>query len=216
MREKMLLVDGCEPFDLVLTEGSNNGLIKFRGKFQEAETVNKNKRLYPYDVLHENVERLMDIVKTRSLVGELDHANDSIIHFKDASHLVTKLWWEGNILMGEAEILNTPHGKVLKALVNDGVRVGISSRGVGNGKVNENGILVIEQGYKLITFDVVADPSTFDAFQKKVVTKKENVNYTKNYIKNDNRSVYTNNKDLIIAALHGIFSEKANKVRKGL
>jgi len=69
--------------------------------------------------------------------------------------------------MGQGEILNTPCGKLLKSLINDGVRVGISSRGVGNGKVNENGILVIGESYKLITFDAVADPSTHSAFQQK-------------------------------------------------
>lgn len=162
----MLLIDSCDSaFDLILEESNiEKGLLKFRGKFQEAEAVNKNKRMYPYEVLEENIDRLMDIVKKRGLVGELDHPTDSIIHFREASHVITKLWWDGNILMGEGEILNTPHGKVLKALVNDGVRVGISSRGVGNGKVSENGVLVIEKGYKLITFDAVADPSTFDAF----------------------------------------------------
>ncbi|CAE7860317.1 21 [Symbiodinium microadriaticum] len=138
------------------------------GKFQEAEAINKNKRMYPYDVLDENLHRLMECVDDRRLVGELDHPTDSIIHFANASHVVTKLWWEGNVLMGEGEILNTPHGKVLKALINDGIKVGISSRGVGNGKVNEDGILVIGESYKLITFDAVADPSTFSAFQEKV------------------------------------------------
>ena len=67
--------------------------------------------------------------------------------------------------------MNTPNGQVLKSLINDGVKVGISSRGVGNGKVDEEGILVIGESYKLITFDAVADPSTFAAFQEKIVTK---------------------------------------------
>lgn len=215
----MLLIDSCDSaFDLILEESNiEKGLLKFRGKFQEAEAVNKNKRMYPYEVLEENIDRLMDIVKKRGLVGELDHPTDSIIHFREASHVITKLWWDGNILMGEGEILNTPHGKVLKALVNDGVRVGISSRGVGNGKVSENGVLVIEKGYKLITFDAVADPSTFDAFQEKVVaTKRENTNYYKNNEKNSNSSINIVNKDLLIAAFKEIIQEKADKVKANL
>lgn len=120
-----------------LNESAIGGLTKFRGKFQQADEVNKNNRSYGFSVLDKNVQELMDCVNARGLVGELDHPSDSIIHFEKASHVVTKLWWEGKTLMGEGEILNTPHGKILKALINDGVRVGISSRGVGNGTTNE-------------------------------------------------------------------------------
>jgi hypothetical protein len=123
--------------------------------------------------------------------------------------------------MGEGEILNTPHGKVLKALLNDGVRVGISSRGVGNGKVNENGVLVIGESYKLITFDAVADPSTFSAFQEKVVsTKREDVlpqnYYNNNYEKKSSNSIYKLNKETVIAALGGIVKQQTSKIKARL
>jgi hypothetical protein len=173
----VLLVDCCDESgfsNMELVESTTGGLVKFRGKFQEAEAVNKNKRIYPYDVLNDNVKRLLESVRGRRLIGELDHPTDSIVHFANASHVVTKLWWEGNTLMGEGEILRTPNGEVLRALIQDGIPIGISSRGVGNGKVNENGILVIGDSYKLITFDAVADPSTFAAFQEKVVSRREN------------------------------------------
>ena len=179
--DQMLLIDcvNGSGFQLNLSESNTTtrgGLTKFRGKFQEAEAVNKNKRMYPFDVLDENVSRLQECVTERRLVGELDHPTDSIVHFANASHIVTKLWWDGNVLMGEGEILNTPSGQILKNLIDGGVKVGISSRGVGNGKVNEDGILVIGESYKLITFDAVADPSTFAAFQEKVVSKHESHN----------------------------------------
>ena len=145
------------------------GPLKFRGKFQEANAVNKNRRMYPFEILESNVHRLADAIKHRGLLGELDHPTDSIIHFENSSHLITKLWWEGQVLMGEGEVLDTPSGKVLRSLINSGVRVGISSRGVGNGSTNEDGVLVIGESYKLITFDAVADPSTFSAFQQKIV-----------------------------------------------
>ena len=168
---QVLFIDCCTngSFHMNLNESvTDRGLTKFRGKFQEAEAVNKNKRIYPFSVLDENVKKLKPIIEARGLIGELDHPTDSIIHFDKCSHIVTKLWWEGNNLMGEGEILNTPYGKILKTLLNDGVRVGISSRGVGNGRSDENGILVIGESYKLITFDAVADPSTHSAFQEKV------------------------------------------------
>ena len=167
----LLIVDCVGYASLTLNE-SANGAVRFRGKFQEADQVNKNKRLYPFDVLSSNVDKLVETVSGRGLFGELDHPTDSIIHLANASHLVTKLLWEGNVLMGEGEVLNTPSGKVLKSLIEAGVRVGISSRGVGNGQVNNEGVLVIGESYKLITFDAVADPSTFAAFQQKVVSGK--------------------------------------------
>lgn len=141
---------------------------------------------------------------------------DSIVHIANASHLVTKLWWEGNVLMGEGEILNTPSGHVLKALIDDGVRFGISSRGVGNGKVNEEGVLVIGESYKLITFDVVADPSTHAAFQQKVVSKLENIShdtqkYKNNAVKKENTNINNINKDLLIAYLGGLVKSRSDE-----
>ena len=205
--------------DLHESAGSD-GLVKFKGKFQEAEAVNKNKRLYPYDVLDSNVNNLQECINKGGLIGELDHPTDSIIHFANASHKISKLWWEGKTLMGEGVILNTPSGKILKSLINDGVRVGISSRGVGNGKVNEEGILVIGESYKLITFDAVADPSTSQAFQERVVSKEsidsipvspENFNK-----KNECSSINTFSKELIIAAIGGIVHKQANEFKERL
>ena len=228
MDKQMLLVDCCVNSDVEfeLSEAtSSRGLVKFRGKFQEAEAINKNKRMYPYDVLDENIDRLNEAVRDRRLIGELDHPTDSIIHFANASHIVTKLWWEGNILMGEGEILNTPHGKVLKSIIEDGVKVGISSRGVGNGKVNENGILVIGESYKLITFDAVSDPSTFAAFQEKVVgSKKESVTHSWNresfvnkkrnsLIKNEASRIDIVNKEALIACLGGFVKSQTEKFK---
>lgn len=217
-----LIMDCCDNggFYLSLNEAaktSANGLIRFRGKFQEADAVNKNKRMYPFRVLDENVKKLADCIQARGLIGELDHPTDSIIHFEKASHVITNLSWENNSLMGEGEILNTPHGHILKALINDGIRVGISSRGVGNGAVDENGILVIGESYKLITFDAVADPSTFSAFQQKVTGKRESYNPENNQsyrTKNEERRIYTTvNKDALIACLGGIVKSQTNSIR---
>jgi hypothetical protein len=237
--DNMLLVDCCTDsgFEFELNEGettTERGLVVFKGKFQEAEAVNKNKRMYPYDVLNENIKRLQEALDDRRLVGELDHPTDSIIHFANASHVVTKLWWEGQVLMGQGEILNTPHGKVLKALIDDGVKVGISSRGVGNGSTNEDGILVIGESYKLITFDAVADPSTFAAFQEKVVDKnpkgkQEDVTSRQtlegqrkdgvtdsSVTKTEACSIDTVNKEALIACLGGFVRSQTEKYKSRL
>lgn len=206
--------------DMLISESTSNNLgnlLRFRGKFQEADAVNKNKRSYPRSILESNMERLEDTIREGGLVGELDHPTDSIVHFKDASHKIVKLWWEGSSLMGEGIVLPTPAGKVLKSLIESGVRIGISSRGVGSGKVNEDGILVIGESYKLITFDAVADPSTYSAYQKKVSSKQENVNnYENSSVKNESRSIDRNtNSKLLLACLGGIITQQANKIKRG-
>lgn len=229
MAGEILLVDCCHNggFVLDLNESSTNsgGRVRFKGKFQEAEAVNKNKRMYPFQVLDENVKKLQEAIKGRGLIGELDHPTDSIIHFEKASHVITKLWWEGKSLMGEGEILNTPHGKILKSLLNDGVRTGISSRGVGTGRTDENGIMVIGESYKLITFDAVADPSTFAAFQSKVVSRKESVSpesteyvETPDYVaKNESSGIHKNvSKDALIACLGGLIQQQTSNIKARL
>lgn len=215
-----LLVDCCNgsACELQLNESNTTlkgGLIKFRGKFQEAEAINKNKRMYPYNVLNENVKILNEAINERRLIGELDHPSDSIVHFSNASHVVTKLWWEGNTLMGEGEILSTPSGRILQALLNDGVKIGISSRGVGQGTTNEDGTLVIGEGYKLITFDAVADPSTYAAFQERVNKKVNNESATEknynNFYKNENSSIDTLSKEALVACLEQIINSHVER-----
>ena len=212
--------------EMDLHESTSNGVktLKFKGKFQEAEAINKNKRMYPKAVLSSNVDRLLESLSNGGLVGELDHPTDSIIHFGNASHKVTKLWWENNTLMGEGVILNTPCGKVLRALIDDDVRVGISSRGVGNGKVNNEGVLVIGESYKLITFDAVADPSTNAAFQERVASsKRESVTSTPikqeqphEEVKNEASGIDKFTKEVVLACLGGIVQEKAKQVKARL
>jgi hypothetical protein len=220
MNDKLqLLIDCCQGgLELCLNESTTGKkLTTFRGKFQEAEAINKNKRRYPFGILDENVQNLIKTINSRGLVGELDHPTDSIIHFEKASHVITKLWWEGKVLMGEGEILTTPHGHILRNLIENGVRVGISSRGIGTGKLDENGVLVIGESYKLITFDAVADPSTHEAFQEKV--KKEN-NYVENEFFSTNLKPASINKvvskDALIACLGGLIQEKSKQLKSNI
>jgi hypothetical protein len=211
------LFNECDLHELANPRTPGKSLLTFKGKFQEAEAVNKNKRMYPYTILDENVKRMAETIKTRGLIGELDHPTDSIVHYKDCSHLITKLWWENNTLMGEGQILNTPCGKLLRSLIEDGVRVGISSRGVGNGKVNENGILVIGESYKLITFDAVADPSTYAAFQQRVVNKEEtSTSEFYNNISPKNESTSIHNNDVLVAVLGGLIKNKTSELKARL
>jgi len=138
------------------------------GKCHEAERLNGNGRKYPVDILRREVQKYMEVVKDRRACGELDHPDDSVVNLKNASHMVTDLWWDGNALMGKIKVLSTPAGQTLRALVNDGVKIGISSRGLGS-VTQTGGHVVVESDFQLICFDVVSDPSTPKAFMDEIV-----------------------------------------------
>lgn len=231
MSKKLYLITDCVGSSQleILNESSEagTGSIRFRGKFQEAEIQNKNKRIYRQAVLERERARLESVIEQRRLFGELDHPADSIIHLENASHLITKLWWQGNILMGEGEILNTPAGQILESIVRAGIPVGISSRGVGTGTTNGEGIMEIDDNYRMITFDMVADPSTNDAFVGQIgeSTKQshptQNAKTTKpdgkNEPKNEDAGVDSTSKivqpHLVTGLLKGIFEESYDSVK---
>lgn len=141
--------------------------MRVTGIFQEAESHNANSRIYPVDILKEAVHNLSNLVSARRVMGEFDHPADAKIHLDRVSHLITKLWMEGNKVYGQAEVLDhLPYGAQLKGLIEHGVTVGISSRGVGDMEaVMKEGrqLFKVLPGYMLITFDVVAEPSVSTA-----------------------------------------------------
>lgn len=229
MNKQYLICDcvGNASLEILTNEssGSSSCPVKFRGKFQEAGVTNKNKRIYGYDILENERVRLQDVISERRLFGELDHPSDSVIHLENASHVITNLWWENQVLMGEGEILPTPAGQILETIIRAGIPVGISSRGVGSGKNDANGIMVIDPTFRLITFDVVADPSTPKAFigEHGKGVKKENF-YQNHQIKQEqkiypknNGSLINNtnennviNPNLLVGFIKGVFEESYN------
>ena len=166
LREYYELCEGGVCQDM-LTEAekkyvANGGMI-LTGKLQEAEVQNGNGRVYPKKILEREMKNYMMLVKDRRALGELDHPDDSVINLKNASHMVTDAWWDGNNVMGKVKILNTPSGKILQQLVNDGVKLGISSRALGS--VNESdGRTMVQEDLQLICFDFVSEPSTPNAY----------------------------------------------------
>ena len=160
LREYYELCEGGVCQDM-LTEAekkyvANGGMI-LTGKLQEAEVQNGNGRVYPRKILEREMKNYMMLVKDRRALGELDHPDDSVINLKNASHMVTDAWWDGNNVMGKVKILNTPSGKILQQLVNDGVKLGISSRALGS--VNESdGRTMVQEDLQLICFDFVSEP----------------------------------------------------------
>ncbi len=148
----------------VLTEGKTNPTMKIKGIFGRCNEQNNNGRVYPTAVLEGQLKKVQPMISERRLCGELDHPQNDTVKLSNASHLITKLEMKGNELIGEAEILNTPAGMTAKALVEGGVKIGISSRGMGTLSEDSNGQKVVNEDFRLVTFDLVADPSTRGAF----------------------------------------------------
>ena len=151
----------------VLTEDErqrvDDGSVYLVGVCQRAGTKNGNGSIYRKETLQREVENYQKAVKERRSLGELDHPDDSVINLKNASHLVSRMWWDGDSVMGKIEVLDTPSGKVLKALLKSGVKLGISSRGMGSVK-ESNGVTMVEDDFQLICFDIVSEPSTPGAY----------------------------------------------------
>ena len=169
LREYYELCEGGVCQDLLTEQEkqyvANGGMI-LSGIMQKADAVNGNGRVYPHKVLMKEVENYGKLVKERRALGELDHPEDSVINLKNASHLVTDIWWKDKDVMGKVKVLDTPSGKVLQELVKSGVSLGISSRGMGSVREDHGGTIV-EEDFKLICFDFVSEPSTPNAFMMK-------------------------------------------------
>jgi hypothetical protein len=139
------------------------GGMMLTGKLQEADVQNGNGRVYPMNIMEREVKKYAQVVEDRRALGELDHPESSVINLVNVSHMVTEVWMDGPSVMGKIKVLETPSGQILKALVESGVKTGISSRGMGS--VTERmGKTIVEDDFQLICFDVVSEPSTPNAF----------------------------------------------------
>lgn len=140
------------------------GAVYLVGRIQTADKKNGNGRVYPMKVLKKEVDNYKKIVADGRATGELDHPDDSVINLKNVSHMITECWWEGKDVMGKIKVLDTPSGRILKDLINAGVKLGISSRGLGSVKESMHGDTIVEEDFQLICFDIVAEPSTPNAY----------------------------------------------------
>lgn len=152
--------------NLIIEAEQNHKPIKLKGILQKANTQNRNGRVYPYEILKREADKYMISVKERRALGEADHPDSPIVSLSNSSHLVTNMWWEGETLMGEVELVETEAGNKLKGLLKSGVMLGISSRGVGSVK-NVRGQDIVQNDFELIAFDFVSTPSTPGAYMFK-------------------------------------------------
>ncbi len=149
----------------------NSGKIFLRGVLQKADTLNQNGRVYPRSVLEREMINYQKFISENRALGECDHPDTSVIELKNVSHIVREAKLEGDNVVGTIELLDTPAGKILQSLVESGVTLGISSRGVGS-TINENGNQIVQDDFQLICFDMVSEPSTPGAF---MLTEGKNV-----------------------------------------
>jgi len=167
LREYYELCEGGVCQDLLTEEEKievANGAMYLTGVMQKANKLNGNGRIYPRHVLVREVRNYQKIVNEARALGELDHPEDSVVNLKNASHMVTKVWWDGDAVMGKVKILDTPSGGILKSLVGSGVKLGISSRGLGSVHEDNSGNTIVEDDFQLICFDFVSEPSTPGAY----------------------------------------------------
>ena len=170
---KNLLVDYI-PFELSAEQineslKENNGKLVVKGVLQRAEAKNQNGRVYPMEILQREAKNYSEnfIVQKRAL-GELDHPDSSVVNLQNVSHNITEMHFEGENLLGTVEILTTPSGNILRELFKNGIKLGISSRGMGSVETvqEDNGKQTVKVGddFELIAFDFVSNPSTHGAF----------------------------------------------------
>lgn len=149
-----------------LTEKKEDGTksVYIEGIFMQAEKPNRNGRIYGRGIMEREVQKYQELINEKRSLGELGHPPNPSINLNQVSHMITGLKFEGNDIYGKAKILDTPMGKIAKNFIEEGVRLGVSSRGLGSVKLNKEGVNEVQDDFHLATVDIVADPSAPDAF----------------------------------------------------
>ena len=146
----------------VKTREPNKPLI-LKGILQRANALNQNGRVYPKDILEREIRNYDKLIRENRAFGELDHAAEPIVNMKNVSHMIKEIWMEGDTVYGRVQILDTPCGQIIKAIIEAGGKPGISSRALGS-LVRENNANVVQDDLQIICWDFVSEPSTQQAF----------------------------------------------------
>jgi len=170
---KELLIDyttfQVTPQMITESEKVNGGRVIVQGVLQRSGAKNQNGRIYPKDILAREVENYKKVqIAERRALGELDHPESSVVNLQNVSHNVQDVWWKGDDVIGKVEILSTPSGNILKELLKAGIKLGISSRGLGSVKAIGENTVSVEDDFELICWDFVSNPSTHGAFMAPV------------------------------------------------
>ena len=166
-----------------LTENVNkeSGNLMVEGILATAEVKNGNGRYYSKGLWDREMDKYSELIEQRRSMGELDHPESQIINLQNVSHLISGYEWDGNNIIGKIEILPTPSGDILKALVGNGVTVGVSSRGMGSLEENREGVMEVQDDFELLCWDFVSTPSNPGSYMHMIKEGMEvpKHNYTK-------------------------------------
>ena len=160
----------------VLTEATSNGgkQYKIKGVFMQADIKNRNGRVYPVETLAKEVRRYTnEFINKKRAFGELGHPDGPTVNLERVSHMITSLKPEGKNFIGEAKVMDTPYGKIVKNLIDEGAQLGVSSRGMGSIQQSQGRNVVGKDFYLATAADIVADPSAPDAFVEGIMEGKE-------------------------------------------
>ena len=170
----LLITEVNDNVNLVTEEVNGEKQYHIDGIFMQAEQKNRNGRVYPSKVLMNEVKKYNnDYVRSKRAMGELGHPDGPQLNLERVSHLIKELRIDGNDVYGKAKILDTPYGKIVKNLISEGVKIGVSSRGMGSLKQNSSGVNEVQDDFSLSAVDIVADPSAPDAFVEGIMEGKE-------------------------------------------
>jgi hypothetical protein len=160
MKQVLVETQLFKPSSKLLSEGkmSERGNPLVEGVLATAEVKNGNGRYYSKDLWEREIGKYMQSIKENRAMGELDHPESSIINLKNVSHNITGMWWDGDNVMGKIEILPTPSGNILKALIQSNITVGVSSRGMGSLK-QMGDLMEVQDDFELLCWDFVSTPS---------------------------------------------------------
>lgn len=170
-----LFVDSVTETTEVITEATSSGEKKYfiEGIFAQADLKNRNGRIYPKSVLEKAIKEYQPMIEARRSIGELNHPASPSVNPERASHLIEKLVWEGNNVTGRAKILTSlPMGKIAKALIDEGVKFGVSTRGLGSVTESKDA-KIVGSDFVMNTIDLVSDPSGIDCFVEGIMEGKE-------------------------------------------
>ena len=169
----MKLITECSQDVEYIVEGKNKQQY-IKGIFMQSDIQNQNGRVYPYSVLKKEVSNYNNkFVKESRALGELGHPSGPTINLDRVSHIITELYEDGKNFIGKAKIMDTPNGKIVKNLIESGVRLGVSSRGLGSVKANKSGVNEVQKDFVLSTVDIVSDPSAPEAFVNGIMEGRE-------------------------------------------
>jgi hypothetical protein len=179
---KLLLIETISftPKPLKLTEGvkSKSGNLIIEGILATPEVKNGNGRYYSKDIWQREINKYIEKVKGHTACGELDHPETQVINLKNVSHNIVEVWWDGDNIVGRLELLPTPSGNIAKALVQSGIMIGVSSRGMGSLKPMGEGMMEVQDDFELLCWDLVSTPSNPGSFMNMSTNINEGLNST--------------------------------------